>query len=46
MEGKEKEWHKTQPENELVNADEDGDAIGPGCYILDIGIPDIGRSNL
>ncbi len=46
MEDEEKEWRKTQPENELMNADVDEDAIGPGCYILDFGIPDIGRSKL
>ncbi|KAH9080202.1 hypothetical protein EDB83DRAFT_2513110 [Lactarius deliciosus] len=38
MEDEEKEWRKAQPENELMNV-EDEDAIGPGCYILDLGIP-------
>ncbi|KAH8994357.1 hypothetical protein EDB86DRAFT_2926188 [Lactarius hatsudake] len=46
MEDEEEEWRKAQPENELMNADEDGDVIGPGCYILDLGIPGLGRSKL
>ncbi len=42
-----------EPENKSLNVDWDEDAeedeedgIGPGCYILDLGIPDIGRSKL
>ncbi|KAH9051432.1 hypothetical protein EDB87DRAFT_1687260 [Lactarius vividus] len=38
-----------RPENKSVNVNEDkdeGDEIGPGCYILDLGIPDLRRSKL
>ncbi len=48
-------WPRGETQNELMNVDEDeyteededeDEEIGPGCYVLDLGVPELGRSML
>ena len=53
MQDEEINWRVTQPEDESMNVDLDEtaegdgeDEVGSGCYILKLGIPSIGSSEL
>jgi hypothetical protein len=50
MKDEEDEWRRDNPKDETLEVDKDDEntenQIGPGCYLLDVGVMDLGRSQL